>query len=253
MAFELLEKEMEIIAKVDLKSIVGGESVGKITGGDGSSTNPYIISASFYYGNELSSTMKSGIDNMIFGFNNAGNIQVNGSYYKFSFGGVIASSTEQAINYAGIAGADGMSTAAIRNRSLPDNVLGTAGQVTMIIDEQKNIMTGSNILSTIRHEAGHLLGFNGGFDTSGHSNYLTGLIAPETYEGQPDDFSTLEYQNMILGIISSSGSFYSEIELSSFGSTGVFSTGLNENGETIQIFFTMIFQVQCTDLIITRR
>lgn len=196
LAFERLEKEMEVLSAVDMRLILGGWA-GKIVGGDGSIQDPYLIYVPIYYGNDLPEQLQSAIWNQteaMNGISSAG-IEVDSKYYKVMVAPIEMQSTQEAINMAGsisYAGAVKMDTLGVNSAGQP--ILGDAGEVLIRIDNSYPI---NDYYATFGHELGHILGAE-------HSLSPDSIMYYET-DGLSKTYTESDLYSIIQSRISSSG------------------------------------------------
>lgn len=226
LAFEMLEMEMEIISCFDQKIILGGNGpgIGRISSGDGSVANPYVITSTFYYSSSASSSMQNGINSMISEFNNSGTTSVDGKNYTFSFGSVSVAAGQDVATVMNddIRNSDyTISGAPIVTGSLPLGTIGEARPFSIVIDTDQ-IFDPWQVKTTILHEVGHKLGYDGGFDSQGHSS--TGVMAPQDDGLHSEHITYEELQNIIRnGVLPDSTGSYDTSYM-------VLSTGVDDIG-----------------------
>lgn len=190
LAFEMLEKEMEVIERQQMNEVIGGDGV--IRSGTGTASDPYIISDNVFISTNMSSAQFAGMAQAINQINGSPAVNCNGVYYKFSISKNLALSStngsnpnttvtdnygqatsfrQTQLNYStGVSPSQGGANAIGTTNSLNYVTIYQAG-VNAVINNGNYYMNETEIIrrATI-HEMGHVFGIDLDHDPGGNAS-----------------------------------------------------------------------------------
>lgn len=196
-AFDLLEKEMEVLTREQERFYIGGD-IGQSLGGAGTATDPIGIYIPIYYGNDMSMGTINGLNTAASNMNSQGPMVINGKYYRVMVAPIGYDTSVNAQNAAGALNVSSGDIAGFLGEAslglTPDGkrILGEAGEVTMQVDiaNVSSEISSSGMYRVIGHELGHLLGL-------GHSSSAGTIMTPNIQDNSNPILTLTDWTNII--------------------------------------------------------
>lgn len=262
LAFEMLEKEMEVVNIEQQKEFKGGDGV--IRSGTGTASDPYVISSEVFFDTNNGSSNYSAMSQAINQINSTGAVNVNGKYYKFNISQDLATSNSsyginpnavgvdkygQSYSYrksllsfsTGISPGSGGSSGIGTTSSLNQVTIYQGGIDAVMNSGMYDNMSESEIIrrSTI-HEMGHVFGIDIDHNPGGNAsqNFSNGN-APGMFDSR--DIQAMLNSGKIHWANESTGTAYDDTTFnpnnSPMGSTGLISQYQENDGSWWNNFY----------------